>query len=284
MLLDFVFIAVIGLSIGSFLNAWLWRTHEGISILGKRSMCPNCEKNLRWIDLLPLLSYIALKGKCRYCSEPISWQYPAIEFLTATVFLIVYAASLLHNQVGLAELAAGQASLNGALLLMRDFFFVTALLFIALYDLRWLLILDQIILPTIVLTFLLNGFLLSAPACGQSFVSCFMQSSWANLLGAMAIGAGFFFVQYILSRGRWIGGGDIRLGALMGAMVGFPGILIALFLSYMIGSVVGIGLLAARKAKLGNEIPFAPFLVFGTMATLLFQKELLGIASKFLLL
>ncbi len=236
-------IFIFGLILGSFLNVVIYRTEQGKSFVFGRSYCPKCKKTLAWYDNLPLLSFIVLRGRCRRCRKPISWQYPAVELATALIFLAVYWR--FGWSVDFAAVAV----------------FSAFLLLIFIYDAKHYLILDIFVLPALLIAFLFNF------GRGLGLV---------NLLVASALGAGFFGLQYAISRGKWIGDGDIRLGALMGAMLGWQQLLVALFAAYLLGAVFGLGALASRRKQLKSAIPFGPFLALGTFIALLFGRQLLN--------
>lgn len=235
-----IFIFLFGLIIGSFLNCFIWRLHAGESV-GGRSYCPKCRKQIAWHDNIPVLSFFILRGKCRNCRQSISWQYPLVELITGVLFVISFVAS--------------DQTLDYATLLrvMRDWLVIAVMIIIFIYDLRWYLILDKVTLPAIVFFFILN---------------IFLGFSWPNMLFSGIIGGGFFLLQFIVSKGKWIGGGDIRMGLLMGVILGWPQIVLALFLAYILGSIVGIGMLLAKQKKWGSEIPFGTFLAIATVITL----------------
>jgi len=138
---------------------------------------------------------------------------------------------------------------------LRDFIIASFLIIIFVYDLKYYLILDKVSIPLIIIALIFNLVL------GMSFY---------NLLIGGLVGGGFFLVQYLISRGRWIGGGDIRLGIAMGIILGWPGVLLALFLAYLIGSVGAVILLALKKKKWGSEIPLGTFLTVATFIWLLY--------------
>lgn len=233
-------IFLFGLIIGSFLNVLIIRIPDGKSIRG-RSQCMACQKRLRWFELIPLFSYVILRGKCRSCRVGISLQYPIVELATALLFLATYYFNTSPFQ-----------HLN-ILILFRDWFFIAVLLILFVQDLRFQILPDIITLPAIVLALIFNTSTL------QHF---------NNGLLAAAIGSGFFLLQWLISRGRWVGGGDIRLGALMGAIVGWPNILLALFLSYITGAIVGGVLLALGRVTRKTLIPFGTFLTVATVFTM----------------
>ena len=246
----FIFtLSFLGLSIGSFVNAWAWRTRERLPIAIARSMCTACKVPLTWYDNIPLVSFLFLKGKCRSCAVPISWQYPIVELLGLVAFLAVGA----HYQFSYMSWP----------FILRDISVAGFLLAILVYDIRYMEILDR--------TTLLPAALL--------FVTTFIfswQPTWYSMLTGVGIGAGFFALQYILSRGRWIGGGDIRLGAFMGVILGSPLIWIGLLFSYVLGGVAGAVLLLMKKANGKTALPFGLFLVPGTFFAMLYGQELLN--------
>lgn len=237
-ILTFVFI--FGLVIGSFLNCLIWRLHTGES-LGSRSYCPNCRHQINWYDNIPLFSFLFLRGRCRYCGQKISPQYPLVEL----------AAGLLFSYSFYLYYASG--SLN-YLEVVRDWFIIAVLLVVFVYDLKWQLILDKVMLPAI---FIVAG------------INLFLGTTWWILVISAIIGGGFFFLQFVVSRGMWIGGGDIRLGIFMGAALAkISTLILALFSSYLLGSVVGIALIISGKKKWGSKIPLGVFLAIGTIFAL----------------
>lgn len=240
---------VLGLSIGSFLNVCIWRTRENISIVRGRSMCPNCHFSVKWYDNIPLLSFILLKGKCRRCSKNISWQYPIIEFVTGILFLFV---AWWHNG----------SSCFLTLEMARDWMIISFLIFIFVYDFKHQEILS---IPTIVLSIFL--FLFSIPTG---------WNSWQNMLIGAGVGGGFFFLQYIVSKGKWIGGGDVRLGLLMGVILGWPDILFALFVSYIIGAISGLIMINRNKKDMKSEVPFGTYLTIGTFVTMFWGEKIVN--------
>jgi len=243
------FVFLFGLIIGSFLNCLVWRLRTGESLLG-RSYCLKCKKQIAWYDNLPVLSFVLLKGKCRQCGGKISWQYPIVELTTGVLFVLAYYLNY--------ELRITNYEL--IIQLLRDWFLISAMMVIFIYDLRWYLILDIVTLPACLVVLILNL------ALGFSL--------W-NLLVSGIIGSGFFLLQFLISGGKWIGGGDIRLGLLMGLALGWPGVIAAIIISYFLGSLVGLGLIAAGKKRWGSEIPLGVFLAAGTIIDLFWQERIL---------
>jgi len=242
----YIFTGLLGLVVGSFLNALIYRLKTKESILRGRSLCPNCRKPLAWHDLIPIFSFIMLGGRCRNCKKKISWQYPLVELATGILFIIALRVNLSNDL--------------GTLFLLRDWFIVSVLMVIFVYDLKWGYILDRVTLPAIIVIFGVN---------------ILLGEAWSNLFLAAAVGAGFFFLQYFLSRGKWVGGGDIRMGALMGFALGWPGVLVSLVIAYLIGAIVSIYLLASKRKKIGSKIALGTFLAAGTLIALFWQEQII---------
>lgn len=252
-------IFILGTLIGSFINCLVWRLHKNESILG-RSYCPKCRKQIYWYENIPILSYIFLKAKCSGCGKKISIQYPLVELITGILFALSFYLNLVN--LGAIDLYGIVFSFDFEFLIrvIRDLFFISVMIIIFLYDLRWYLILDRITLPAIFLIFALN---------------IFLGFDLKSLLLGVLVGGGFFLFQFLVSRGKWIGGGDIRLGALMGAMFSWPMILLALFLSYIIGSLVSVPLVIFGKKEWGSQIPFGVFLTSASVVVVFWGTEIL---------
>lgn len=239
-----IFVFVLGLIFGSFLNALIWRLYHKKSIVQGRSQCPHCQHKLGFWDLIPLASFIFLQGRCRYCHAKISWQYPAVELASALGFLLIGQMPL-----GLTE----KVWLGGL-------FFLSLLIFV--YDLKYLLIPDVAIILGVVW---IAGYVLLLNR-GQMI---------SSLIAGLAASL-FFFALYSLSQGRWLGGGDVKLGFLMGLFLGWPNILLALLLAYILGAIIGLGLLIFKKATLKSQVPFGPFLIAATVLVYVYGQEIVG--------
>jgi len=260
------FIFLLGLIVGSFLNCLIWRLHKKESMLG-RSYCPKCRHKIAWYDNIPLLSFLLLKGKCRHCQKKISIQYPLVELITGVLFVMAFVINIHYPLSELYPLSIIHYPLlklytfNFILSTIKLWFVISVMIIIFIYDLRWYLILDIVTLPACLIVLLLNYFL------GFSL--------W-NLLISGIIGSSFFLFQFIISRGKWIGGGDIRLGLLMGFIFGWPQVILAIFLGYFIGSIVGVRLIIAGKKQLGSQVPLGIFLSTSTIITLFWGQEILS--------
>lgn len=246
-----VFSFIFGLAVGSFLNAWIWRLKHGQSVLKGRSRCPECGKTLKWVELIPLISFIRQKGRCLHCHKKISWQYPLVELVLGLLFLM---ATFLRLGTDLP------IDSRDLLIWLRDLFLMTFLLGIFVFDLRYYLIPDQFTLPALVIVFIVNRFL-GIPG--------------DKLLLGVIVGFAFFAAQYAVSKGKWVGGGDIRLGALMGAILSWPLILVALFLAYFIGSIAALVLIVRGRKTLKSQLPFGTFLAASTIFTLYWGQSVL---------
>jgi prepilin signal peptidase PulO-like enzyme (type II secretory pathway) len=246
-LLFYFFVFILGLIIGSFLNCLIWRLYKD-ETLGGRSYCPECRKLIAWYDNIPLLSFILLRGRCRQCHKKISWQYPLVELITAILFLLTFRADLLSSQF--------------SLLLARDWLLIITLIIVFVYDYRWQLVPMMVVWPLSIVIFILN-LLLGVPVL--------------TLLFFAAVGAIFFLVQYILTKKRGIGEGDIWLGVLLG--LAFPTaaqLLSIMIISYGVGAIVGLILISGRKKGWKSQIALGPFLSLGAIITLIWGARLVN--------
>lgn len=259
------FIFIFGLIIGSFLNCIIWRLHEKKSPFRGRSHCPNCQHLLAWYDNIPLLSFFVLKGKCRYCNKHISWQYPLVELATGLLFVLAYLHLFPYDQLLITKNFINDELL---IILLRNWFFMAVLIIIFVYDLKYKLILDQVTLPAMAGALIFNLL--------DSLKSQVLSLELKNLFLSAIIGGGFFLIQYLVSKGKWIGGGDIRLGVLMGLVLSWPYILIAIFLAYIIGSLTSLILIASKIKTLKSKIAFGTFLSVATVMTLFWGKEIIS--------
>jgi len=255
-----VIIFILGLLVGSFLNVVIYRVHREETFIKGFSKCLFCKHRLYVKDLIPLFSYIFLKGKCRYCKKKFSQQYFLVEFSTAIAFSLIIFKLLPSLQL---------TDMTASLFLQLLYTLVISgfLIIIFVYDLKYYLILDKIIVPAI----------LFAIAC-----SFFLGYDIYKLFLASLVGGGFFLLQFVVSKGRWIGGGDIRLGFLMGIILSWPHILTALFVAYLLGSVVSLGLLFFGKKSWTDKVPFGTFLTLATFVTMLYGQNLIDWYLSFL--
>jgi leader peptidase (prepilin peptidase)/N-methyltransferase len=261
------FAAVFGAIAGSFLNALLWRLHAGESVAKGRSHCVSCNVTLAARDLVPVLSWAWLRGRCRSCRAPIGVSYVLIELVTAALFVL----AVLKGVPSVDGVRAGFSwggtdfTLFGAFTavevarLLLDWFCLAALLAVFVYDQRHMLIPREITMPATVVA-LAGGLMLG--------VSPF------SLATGMLLAGGLFWAQHAASRGRWIGGGDIHLGALMGAILGLRLTAAALLLAYVAGAAYGLAVIALGRKKWNSEVPFGTFLAAAAAAMLLWGEPL----------
>lgn len=243
-----VIIFILGLLVGSFLNVVIYRIHRGETFIKGFSKCLFCGHRLYAKDLIPLFSYVFLKGKCRYCKQRFSQQYFLVEFSTALAFVLILLKLL--PSLHLVDLSAVLF-----LHILYWFVIVAFLIVIFVYDLKYYLILDKVIVPAIIFSLVCSFFL------GHNVL---------HLLLAALLGGGFFLLQFVVSKGKWIGGGDIRLGFLMGIILGWPNILTGLFIAYLSGSIISLSLLYFGKKSWKDQVPFGTFLTFATFITMLY--------------
>lgn len=237
---------------GSFLNAWMWRTKEEKSIVTGRSECPTCHEKLRWYDNVPLISFVYLKGRCRYCKKSISWQYPLVELWMGIAFVAIAT----YHGVG------GEGIDAKSIEILRDSMVVFFLTFVFVYDVKYQEIWDRAT---------------TVPALMYvPFALYFGWHTWWSMSLGVVIAAGFFLLQFVLSKGKWIGGGDVRLGVLMGVVLGFPSVLVALFFAYIMGAIGGLTLMAFGKANMASKMPFGTYLSVATIIALFWGERIVG--------
>lgn len=247
-----IFAFLLGTAIGSFLNVVAIRLPKRRKFLQleQRSKCPNCRHILHAPDLVPIFSFIFLRGRCRYCHKRISPQYVLLELITGITFgLIVW-----------------QYGISGTTLvgLVGTSFFIA----LGTIDASLKIVPDALSLPAIVTVLIVNILVISN--FGTNSLSSIMLRSLGGLLLGAVIGSLWFWLQWLVSRGKWVGTGDIRLGALLGVFLGLPLTLVALFLAYITGSIWAVILLARRKVRLKSSIPFGAFLALAGIITFIF--------------
>lgn len=272
-----VFGFILGAVLGSFIKVLADRSLSNKSFRG-RSYCTACRHKLAWYDLLPIVSFFLLGGKCRYCRKSFSSEYILVEISSGIIFALVF-WKVFPNFYDLP----------------LKIFFTCVLLVLFITDLKKMFIPDRIVLPALVVTLIYLvlltiykiGYLfyyLSQSRIGQLLLppnSDYFQRHaiisayplfWGIVM-ALLIG-GFFTLLILITKGRGMGGGDVKLGALIGLSLGFPGSLVALMLSFISGAVFSIGLILLKKKHFGQSIPFGPFLVFGSIVSLLWGNQI----------
>ncbi|MEI6480792.1 MAG: prepilin peptidase [Candidatus Saccharibacteria bacterium] len=260
-------LVLLGLSFGSFVNALVWRIHKQSTVMSKkgqakysiangRSMCVHCEHVLSPLDLIPVLSWLMLRGKCRYCHKPIP-DTPLSELATPLIFVISY---LYWPQ----PFSTYQISLFGLWLI-----FVTGFMVLALYDLRWKLLPNRVVFPLMWLSLL--QLLLGLVIFGQGI------HILPGIISASLVGGGIFWLLFQVSDGKWIGGGDVKLGFLIGSLFTSPlQSLLFIFIGSLIGTIVSLPLLLTGKAKRTSHLPFGPFLIVSAFIVRIFGAAIIG--------
>lgn len=258
-LISSLFVFALGVSVGSFLTVVIYRGLHGESPFEGRSKCDYCGKPIAWYDNIPIFSYLILRGKSRCCQKEIPILYPIVEFMTAALFVWWFWFG-------------------------SFFFHLTQQPFVYIQPLFWLLvgILLLIIFVTDYISYIIPdyavGLLLILAFVYRASLTLFgimnVQDFYLSVIGMVAT-AGFFFFLWFFTQGKGMGFGDVKFALPMGLLVGWPNILIAVFLSFIYGSIVAMYLLLSRKKKIKQTIPFGPFLVLGTISALLFGEQLL---------
>jgi len=239
--------AVLGAIVGSFLNVVIIRLpQEGASIVFPASHCPSCQSPIYWYDNIPVLSFVLLRGRCRTCSTRISWQYPLVEVTMAVLATALYYRFSLSIPFGIY------------------FVFCGALLSVIFIDFHHQIIPDRISLPGIVLGFLISFY--------NPLVT--WQSSGLGLL----VGGGILYAiaasYYLFTKREGMGGGDIKLLAMIGAFLGWQSLPFVVFSSSVMGSLVGIGAMLKQKKGGKTVIPYGPFLSIAALIYLFFRREI----------
>jgi len=259
--MDFLYLVALfafafGVAAGSFLNCLIYRTSVSEKPEG-RSYCPKCKQGLSGKDLVPVFSYVFLLGECRYCREKISLQYPLVELVTGFLFLFAF-------------MYAG-FSLELIYLFLVFFFLV----FIFVYDLKHYIIPDFANFSLIGIAFLYLVY------------SAFMQNDLSVLLYGALSATGvflFFFALFYLTKGRGMGFGDVKYVIFMGLFLGYPNILVGLFISFLLGAIIGLLLVFLGKKGMKSQVPFGPFLIIGSLVAYFYGEKLIELYLSYALL
>jgi len=255
-----IFVFVLGLCLGSFLNVLIDRLPKGEQVIGGRSYCDHCYKKLGFFDLIPLLSFLFLKGKCRYCGKKISFYYPLVELITGLCFLFILTISL-------------EPLIVKCLLLTV----ICCLIVIFFTDLKYGIIPDEPVVAGV----LASVPLVLSASINNSAIPLFRYSGFQNLMTGTLTSASFFLL-FLITRGRGMGLGDVKLAFLMGFLLGWPKIIVAIYLSFLTGALVGVILILIKKKKFGQTIPFGPFLVLGTLIAQFWGEQIMAWWPRFL--
>ena len=240
-------VAVFGLLIGSFLNAVIHRVPRKVSLVSPGSQCPSCGYALRWYDNIPVLSYVLLGGRCRRCRKPISIRYPIVELVTAAVFVAHY-------------FVFGWTPLLAVRLL-----FAASLVALFAIDLEHHLLPDVITLPGIVIGLVASMFL--PPGVTESLIGILIGGGVLWVIGEA-------YFRYSGEEG--MGGGDVKMLAMIGAFLGWKQVILTLVLSSVAGSLIGLGLIAVKRGGMKYALPFGTFLALGALAASLVGEQIVA--------
>lgn len=248
-------LVLLGLALGSFVNALVWRLHKHKNWLTDRSECTHCHHKLAPQDLVPVISWLWLRGKCCYCHKPID-DSPVVELIVPFLFVISYVCwPLVLQGVGLFTFVFW-------------LIFIVGFVALAVYDIRWRLLPDVIVFPLMLLAFVGVG------AVWLLFDGSVRDATSALLAAALI--SGLFYVLYKLSKGAWIGFGDVKLGVILGLLAGSPlAALLLLFIASVLGMLIAVPMLVAGKATRKTQLPFGPLLIAGLIVTVLFGSTIL---------
>ncbi len=234
---------ILGLAVASFINCFVYRLNETNNLKGVltgRSYCPQCKKKLKWYDNVPLVSFALLKGHCRYCKKSISIHYPLVELAAGLLSVVIYLSFKDNLQ-----------------LLILNLLVTYVLIAIFVSDLRYSTIPDHLVYPAI---FFLLLYLL-------------IKSQWYTIFSGIGVGL-FFYFLVLITRHKGMGLGDVKLGLLMGLFLGFPKVVVALYLAFLTGAILGVILVLTKKKRFKSQIPFGPFLVLATFVSLFWGEKI----------
>lgn len=250
-----VFVFILGLIVGSFANVCIYRLPRDESIVRPPSHCPSCNKSIAWYDNIPILSFVFLKGKCRFCKNPISCRYPLVEFLTAFLFL------------------TGFKSMGSSILLPIYWYFFVMLVIATFTDFSHLIIPDIISIPGM-FTGIILSFIFPEMMKAASHIDGFLKS----FAGAMAGGGTIWIIGIAgkaVFRKEAMGFGDVKLMGMAGSFIGVKLTLLSIFLGSLFGAVVGGILILARLKTRKDYIPFGPYLSLGALTAFFFGEKIL---------
>ena len=263
----FIFIFLLGTIIGSFLNVVIFRFNTGRTIVTGRSICMNCNRDLRWYELIPVFSFLIQSGKCRRCASKISHQYPLVELVTGLMFALISFKFLpiLYASYGLYMF-----------LVVFNVFIFSLLIVISVYDLRHKIIPDKLVYLFVIVSFL--SIFINSSLLGPILVLPTLSAFISGPLFALP-----FVLLWFFSKGRLMGLGDGKLILGIGWMLGLSSGLFAIIVSFWIGTIVSLLLMFLSKNKMNmkTEIPFAPFLIISTLITFLFNFNILSLTKLF---
>lgn len=243
----YVMIFALGLVIGSFLNVCIYRIPRGESVMYPPSHCPSCGAKLKAVDLVPILSYILLRGRCRYCRAPITTRYPMIELLTGIIYLWTF------------------SHFDFSIIAVKFIILFSGLIIVFFVDCDW-----QVIPDKVLITLMTAGIILSI----------FLRENLLNNFLGFMIGGGFlFFIWLVVPEA--MGLGDVKFMATAGWFLGLKLTVLSLFLGFILGAVIGIALVLSKKKGMKDAVPFSPFLATGVFISSLYGEQLISFYLRF---
>ena len=266
---------LLGSIFGSFTNALVWRLHNKLegkketkkrptSITKGRSICESCGHELSTLDLVPVLSWVVLRGRCRYCGKPVHWQNPVVEIATALVFGFSY----LHWPL--------EFDTFGWISFIVWLAMVVLLMTLLIYDLWWLMLPNVLVYPLIIAAI---GIVVTEAVFFDGGPEVVRDA----VLGLGAVG-GFFYGLFIVSKGRWIGGGDVKLAMFIGILLGLGKGIVSLYVGFILAALVITPLLLFKKIGRKQAVPFGPFLILGIFVAQIWGQDILDWYSDAFLL
>jgi len=258
-----VMIFILGLCLGSFVNMLVYRVAVKYKLISKskfivadknRSFCDGCGRQLRWYENVPVISWLIQKGKSRCCQKKLSFLYPIVELITGILLMVVvFRFNLLSSDLPIM------------LEVVRLFFamvLITLLVFSAVFDIKYLILPDFATITLIVMSFL--GVVFDEPNIIPYLLSA---------LGAFS----FLGVLYLVTKGKGMGFGDVKLAIFMGLFLGYPNIIIAIYIAFIVGALVGLMGMISKKMTKKTQIPFGPFLILGTFVAWVWGNKILDL-------
>src|SRR3989344_330033 len=239
-----------GLAYGSFLNVVILRFDDWQSIAKDRSHCPNCKTQLSWWDLIPLISFAYLGGKCRYCKKPISWQYPIVELITAILIASGYYLLFITQNLALWQSVIGLAALVVA---------IGAMMTILVHDLT------EMMVPDLMSNLLLGAAIVFALA---------VHYDPLGLLYSAMVGFLPIMLLVIPGRGKWMGEGDIKIAGALAILSGWPNAVAFMILTFLLGGLFGTIALITKRVKMKTAVPFGPFLIIAAIIVLFWGDKI----------
>lgn len=255
-----IYLSSLALLVGSFLNMLIDRLHTKEPILGmSRSHCDTCGHVLGMFDLVPVVSWLVLRGKCRYCGAPIPARNALVELVTAALVVLTYVELFESNLLSIEEIPV--------------FVLVTiilcALLVLLVFDVYHQILPDSVMVVALLATIGLHGFFFVENGILFGNIS-FMNSMLSAFGSALP-----YFILILMTKGAGMGGGDLKLAFVMGLLLGYPKIFVAQYLAFILGGIVAIVLLMGGKKRFGQTMAFGPFMIIGTYVVLFWGDEII---------